>query len=193
MVDNFCDVAHFPFVHAGTIGADTDPVVAAISVEQLDADFTGYEYNVDVRVEHGDIVRQRMSTSFHLPFVVRSNTFYESGARAGHDRVLLLCSTPVDEVTSLFTFVVWRNHDHDVPADDVLEFDRAIGARTERCGRRSPVCSRSTTRRRSACAPTGCRSNGADDSRRSSTANPAAALRSRPLPVRRQRPAGSTG
>jgi phenylpropionate dioxygenase-like ring-hydroxylating dioxygenase large terminal subunit len=128
MVDNFCDVAHFPYVHAGTIGAATDPVVAAISVEQLDADFTGYEYTVDVRDEHGDIVRQRMSTSFHLPFIVRSNTFYESGARAGHERVLLLCSTPVDEVTSLFTFVVWRNHDHDVPAHDVLAFDRAIGA-----------------------------------------------------------------
>jgi nitrite reductase/ring-hydroxylating ferredoxin subunit len=128
MVDNFCDVAHFPYVHAGTIGADTDPVVAPISLEQLDADFTGYEYVVDVRDERGDIVRQRMSTSFHLPFVVRSNTFYESGARAGQHRVLLLCSTPIDDATSLFTFVVWRNHDHDVPAGEVLAFDRAIGA-----------------------------------------------------------------
>jgi len=128
MADNFCDVAHFPYVHAGTIGADIDPVVAPISVAQLDADFTGYEYTVDVHDEHGNDVRQRMSTAFHLPFVVRSDTFYESGPRAGHDRVLLLCTTPVDDVTSLFTFVVWRNHDHDAPADEVLAFDRAIGA-----------------------------------------------------------------
>ena len=128
MADNFCDVAHFPYVHAGTIGPDTDPVVAPISVAQLDADFVGYEYTVDVHDEHGNDVRQRMSTAFHLPFVVRSNTFYESGPRTGHDRVLLLCTTPVDDVTSLFTFVVWRNHDHEVPADQVLEFDRAIGA-----------------------------------------------------------------
>lgn len=128
MVDNFCDVAHFPYVHAGTIGADTDPVVAPITVRQLDGGFVGYEYTVDVLDEHGDDVRQRMSTAFHLPFTVRSNTFYESGPRAGHDRVLLLCTTPVDDVTSLFSFVVWRNHDHGLPADRVLAFDRAIGA-----------------------------------------------------------------
>jgi len=128
MVDNFCDVAHFPWVHAGTIGADTDPAVAPVTIEQLDADFTGYQYTVDVHDETGDEVRQRMSTGFHLPFVVRSNTTFETGRRAGHHRVLLLCTTPVDENTSLFTFVSWRNHDHDVPADEVLAFDRAIGA-----------------------------------------------------------------
>ena len=128
MVDNFCDVAHFPYVHAGTIGPDTDPIVAPIHVEPLDDDFTGYGYTVDVLDERGNDVRQRMSTAFHLPFVVRSNTFYESGPRAGHDRVLLLCTTPIDDVTSLFTFVSWRNHDHELPADEFLAFDRAIGA-----------------------------------------------------------------
>lgn len=128
MVDNFCDVAHFPYVHADTIGPDTDPVVAPINVEPLDVDFTGYRYAVDVHDEHGNDVRQIMSTGFHLPFVVRSNTFYESGPRAGHDRVLLLCATPIDDVTSLFTFVSWRNHDHELAVDDFLAFDRAIGA-----------------------------------------------------------------
>jgi len=128
MVDNFCDVAHFPYVHAGTIGPDTDPVVAPIHAEPLDADFTGYGYTVEVLDERGNDVRQRMSTAFHLPFVVRSNTFYESGPRAGHDRVLLLCTTPIDDVTSLFTFVSWRNHDHELPVEEFLAFDRAIGA-----------------------------------------------------------------
>lgn len=128
MVDNFCDVAHFPYVHAGTIGSETDPIVAPIHVEELDADFTGYRYTVDVRDEHGNEVRQRMSTAFHLPFVVRSNTSYESGPRTGHDRVLLLCTTPIDDVTSLFTFVSWRNHDHELSAEEFIAFDRAIGA-----------------------------------------------------------------
>ncbi len=128
MADNFCDVAHFPYVHAGTIGPDTDPIVASVHVEKLDADFTGYEYTVEVHDERGGDVRQRMSTAFHLPFVVRSNTYYESGPRIGHDRVLLLCTTPIDDVTSLFTFVSWRNHDHDVSTEEFLAFDRAIGA-----------------------------------------------------------------
>ncbi len=128
MVDNFCDIAHFPYVHAGTIGPDTDPVVAPFNVEPLDGGFIGYRYTVDVHDEHGNDVRQRMSTAFHLPFVVRSNTCYESGLRTGHERILLLCTTPVDDVTSLFTFVSWRNHDHDLSTEEFLAFDRAIGA-----------------------------------------------------------------
>jgi hypothetical protein len=42
--------------------------------------------------------------------------------------VLLLCTTPIDDVSSLFTFVSWRNHDHHLDADEFLAFDRAIGA-----------------------------------------------------------------
>jgi len=128
MADNFCDVAHFPYVHAGTIGADTDPVVDTVDIEDLGDGFVGYRYSVDVLDEHGERVGQDMSTAFHLPFIVRSNTCYTSGPRAGQDRVLLLCTTPVDDTTSLFTFIVWRNHDHDVPVEQALAFDRAIGA-----------------------------------------------------------------
>jgi phenylpropionate dioxygenase-like ring-hydroxylating dioxygenase large terminal subunit len=128
MIDNFCDVAHFPFVHAGTIGPETDPVVAPVGVEPLDADFVGYRYTVEVGDERGERVRQRMSTGCHLPFVVRSTTSYESGPRAGNDRILLLCTSPIDDVTSLFAFVSWRNHDHELTDEEFLAFDRAIGA-----------------------------------------------------------------
>jgi len=132
MVDNFCDVAHFPYVHAGTIGADTDPVVESVDIDDLGDGFVGYRYAVDVLDEHGERIGQDMSTGFHLPFIVRSNTRYTSGPRSGQDRVLLLCTTPVDNASSLFSFIVWRNHDHDVPADEVLAFDRAIGAEDKR-------------------------------------------------------------
>lgn len=128
MTDNFCDVAHFPFVHAGTIGGDTDPVVDTIEIDDLGDGFVGYRYSVDVLDETGEQITQNMSTAFHLPFIVRSDTRYASGSRVGHDRVLMLCTTPIDDDHSLFTFIVWRNHDHDVPAEDLLAFDRAIGA-----------------------------------------------------------------
>lgn len=128
MTDNFCDVAHFPYVHAGTIGADTDPVVDSVDIEELGDGFIGYRYSVDVLDERGERIGQDMSTAFRLPFTVRSNTRYTSGPRAGQDRVLMLCTTPVDDTSSLFTFIVWRNHDFDRSAEDVLAFDRAIGA-----------------------------------------------------------------
>ena len=69
-----------------------------------------------------------MTTGFHLPFAVRSTIHYETGL----DHILLLLSTPVDDVTSLFTFVVWRNDDFTVSAEEVLRFDRAIGAEDQR-------------------------------------------------------------
>ena len=65
-----------------------------------------------------------MTTGFALPFAVRSTIDYHTGLR----HVLLLLSTPVDDVTSTFTFVVWRNDDFSVSAEEIIRFDLAIGA-----------------------------------------------------------------
>ncbi len=128
MVDNFCDVAHFPFVHAATLGPDVDEVVDTVHVESLDAGFTGYRYSVEVPGAAGERAVQHMSTGFHLPFTVRSTTRFDGGPDDGTERVLLLCATPVDDDTSLFTFVVWRNADDGTSDEEQIAFDRAIGA-----------------------------------------------------------------
>ena len=75
-----------------------------------------------------------MTTGFHLPFTVRSTIHYETGL----DHIILLCSTPIDDERSYFTFVVWRNDDHSVPAEEVIAFDRAIGAEDKRMLERVP-------------------------------------------------------
>ncbi len=74
------------------------------------------------------VVTRRMTTGFHLPFTVRSTIHYETGL----DHLILLCSTPIDDVTSYFTFVIWRNDDFTVPGEEVITFDRAIGAEDKR-------------------------------------------------------------
>ena len=133
MVDNFLDIAHFPFVHAGTIGGDTDEVVPRLELAQLDESFYGYRYEVTVSNPEiasatsgtaGGVVVRRMSSAFALPFACRSTIAYETGL----EHVLLLLSTPIDDVTSYFIFVVWRNDDFSVPSDEVIRFDLAIGA-----------------------------------------------------------------
>jgi phenylpropionate dioxygenase-like ring-hydroxylating dioxygenase large terminal subunit len=132
MTDNFMDIAHFPYVHVGTFGIADNQVVPKISMEQLDRDFFGYRYDAEVGNDAGAtssglaarVITRTMTTGFNLPFVVRSTIRYETGL----DHVLLLCTTPIDDVTSYFTFVVWRNDDFSVPADEVIAFDRAIGA-----------------------------------------------------------------
>ena len=133
MVDNFLDIAHFPYVHTGSFGRRQNTRVPKVECSPLDDDFYGYGYEVEVNnpdlamtasMQTAAVLTRRMTSGFHLPFTVRSTIDYETGLR----HVLLLCSTPIDDVTSTFTFVVWRNDDFSVSAEDVVRLDRAIGA-----------------------------------------------------------------
>ena len=141
--DNFMDYTHFPFVHTGTFGNSQDTVVPRFEVEQLDDGWTGYQYEVDVKNPESaqaisgqteTILHRRMSTGFTLPFSVRSTIHYETGL----EHILLLLSTPIDDVNCYFTFVVWRNDDFSVSAEEVIAFDRAIGEEDRRMLERVP-------------------------------------------------------
>lgn len=132
MTDNFLDIAHFPWVHTGTFGNRQRTRVPEIELKMLEGGYYGYEYAVVAENPPGaslssgqqeETVGRRMSTGFHLPFTVRSTIAYDSGL----NHILLLLSTPIDDVTSYFTFVVWRNDDFRVSAEDMIAFDRMIG------------------------------------------------------------------
>lgn len=137
MADNFLDITHFPFVHLGTFGRGQDTQVPKLEMEPLDNGWFGYCY--EVRANNSDlgtlasgqttgVVDRAMSSGFHLPFDVRSTIRYGTGL----EHILLLLSTPIDDVTSYFTFVVWRNDDFSVSAEEVIRFDLAIGAEDKR-------------------------------------------------------------
>lgn len=137
MVDNFLDVSHFPYVHTGTFGGAQPPTVPKIELEQLDRDFFGYKYEVDAANpdeaatasgSDDDVVHRHMTTGFSLPFTVRSTVRYAHGL----EHIILLISTPVDDTTSLFTFIIWRNDDHSLDPEETIAFDRAIGAEDKR-------------------------------------------------------------
>jgi len=73
-------------------------------------------------------VHRKMSSGFNLPLICRSTIEYETGL----SHILLLVSTPIDDVTSYFTFVVWRSDDFAIPSDEVLRLDFLIGAEDKR-------------------------------------------------------------
>ena len=137
MTDNFLDITHFPYVHVGTFGRAQDTQVPRFEMEPLEDGWFGYRY--EVRANNSDLGtlasgqierrrRARMSSGFHLPFDVRSTIRYGTGL----EHILLLLSTPIDDVTSYFTFVVWRNDDFSISAEEVIRFDMAIGAEDKR-------------------------------------------------------------
>ena len=132
MVDNFLDTTHFPFVHIGTFGSVQEKESPPIELKELDDYFFGYEYDVlaanpgeakSVSGSEEEVVSRFMTTGFNLPFNVRSTIAYESGLQ----HIILLLSTPIDEINSYFTFVVWRNDDFQIPEEEIISFDRAIG------------------------------------------------------------------
>lgn len=132
MTDNFLDIAHFPWVHTGTFGNQQRTHVPPIEMRTLSGNFTGYEYSIIAENPAGASlttgqastdVSRRMTTGFHLPFAVRSTIEYETGLK----HTLLLLPTPIDDTTSYFTFVLWRNDDFSVSAEDIVGFDRSIG------------------------------------------------------------------
>jgi phenylpropionate dioxygenase-like ring-hydroxylating dioxygenase large terminal subunit len=133
VVDNFLDFTHFPFVHTRTFGRSQDTQAPRIELQHLDDFFYGYRYEVLANnqsvgtIASGqdtEVVHRVMTTGFSLPFICRSTIEYDSGL----EHILFLLSTPVDEFTSYFTFVVWRNDDFSVATDEVIQFDLAIGA-----------------------------------------------------------------
>lgn len=132
MTDNFLDIAHFPWVHRGTFGNSQRTLVEKIKLRDLDDDFYGYEYGViaenppSASLTSGQDTTdtsRHMTTGFNLPFTVRSTIEYSTGLQ----HILLLLTTPIDDLTAYFTFVVWRNDDFRVSAEDMAQFDRMIG------------------------------------------------------------------
>ena len=137
MTDNFLDISHFPFVHVGTFGRAQDTHVPKVELTDLDSEWYGYRYEVKANNtdlgslasgQDEEVVERAMTTGFNLPFNVRSTIHYGTGL----SHILLLLSTPIDDVTSYFTFVVWRNDDFSISAEEVIRFDLAIGAEDKR-------------------------------------------------------------
>jgi len=103
MVDNFLDITHFPFVHVGTFGRGQDTHVPRFELQPLDDEFFGYSHQVMANNPTGalvsgqsePVVHREMTSGFSLPFVVRSTIRYDTGL----EHILLLLSTPIDDVT----------------------------------------------------------------------------------------------
>ncbi len=143
MIDNFMDISHFPWVHIGTFGSAADLTVPPIEMGDLPGGFTGYAYDVTAANsgtgatasgQDADTVERSMSTGFQLPFVVRSTIRYETGL----EHIIVLLMAPIDDVSTYFAGVFFRNDGSDAPAEETLAFDYEIAAEDKRMLERIP-------------------------------------------------------
>lgn len=115
-VDNFLDIAHFPFVHAGTFGVGADESLEEMEVK-VDPDRAGlrvpYRHQVanpeDPLVatgEHRLVQFRRMEYAWRMPFSARLRLDYES---TGVQNTVVVALAPIDATTSKLYCVLVRN------------------------------------------------------------------------------------
>ena len=109
LADNFLDTAHFPFVHAGTIGAGEDMVVPPYRV---DADGDGFRVTLAQEVANPEdpgvaagirpLIQRRVSTYvYRPPFMLRLRLEYPD---AGITSAIHFCLQPEDaDATRVYT------------------------------------------------------------------------------------------
>jgi phenylpropionate dioxygenase-like ring-hydroxylating dioxygenase large terminal subunit len=131
MVDNFLDLAHFPFTHLGTFGDPDDQLVARYSVERDGLGFTcDYRHSTKVLADSmgadAFAVAERRSTwSYVAPFAIRLRIHY-----IADDVVLtiLFFHQPIDaDHTRLYCFDLRDDiADGRTTVQDAVDFQMAV-------------------------------------------------------------------
>jgi phenylpropionate dioxygenase-like ring-hydroxylating dioxygenase large terminal subunit len=127
VVENFLDVAHFPFVHAGTFGNSDYPRVGDIDLDRTD---TGFHFVYKYLAANPDLsalgdtptIERRMVYDLDAPYFARLAIEYEGGRR----HVIYMVPMPVDETHCIAFNFFARNFDHHLPVETFTAFDLAI-------------------------------------------------------------------
>lgn len=123
-IENFLDVAHFPFVHGDLLGSRTRPVIDDYEVE-LEADGITLR---DVRVwqPNPDGTGQGGSVSYNYR-VLRPLTAYFSKNTDGRCLTIFFTITPVEEEECTGWMWMAMNHSFDIPEAEQRAFqDRVV-------------------------------------------------------------------
>jgi phenylpropionate dioxygenase-like ring-hydroxylating dioxygenase large terminal subunit len=123
-IENFLDVAHFPFVHGDLLGSRTRPVIDDYQVE-LEADGITLR---DVRVwqPNPDGTGQGGSVTYNYR-VLRPLTAYFSKNTDGRCLTIFFTVTPVEEEECIGWMWMAMNHSFDIPEAEQRAFqDRVV-------------------------------------------------------------------
>lgn len=113
-LDNFLDFAHFPFVHAGTFGADEDRAVGPFELEVFEDGYRQrYAHVAANREDPGVATGERpllqprtMEYAYRVPFSARLRIEYPLAAMVN---VIATWARPMDATTTMVSTVMLRN------------------------------------------------------------------------------------
>jgi vanillate O-demethylase monooxygenase subunit len=126
-LENFIDVGHFSWIHAGTFGNRDTPEVPLYEVERRPHGFhVEYPYLAANRsaaaLGESPTIQRRMTYDLHLPLACRLTIDFGEGRR----HLIFDAPTPVSRRRTRIFFFIARNFDHHVPARQLLDWENAI-------------------------------------------------------------------
>ncbi len=127
--ENFNDVAHLSFIHAGTFGNPDDPLVERYKVERtdvgLDRTFTYNQVDRDTfNDDTGTVTPMTYAYRYTYPF----SSELVISSPDGRDLFIYDCICPVGPTRSLIFITLSRNYDKDQPVQDMIDFQAAVNA-----------------------------------------------------------------
>jgi phenylpropionate dioxygenase-like ring-hydroxylating dioxygenase large terminal subunit len=134
LIDNFCDVAHFPFLHSATFGSDTSLEVADVNVETSEqgwvagyVDTQEFTNREDPGVAEGirpETQHRRATYVYRAPFIATLHLEY---LEAGGTNVIVFAVQPETTTTSRMYTVIGRNDlSDDTALQEALAFEQRV-------------------------------------------------------------------
>jgi vanillate O-demethylase monooxygenase subunit len=128
-VENFTDLAHFAWVHDGSLGRRDEPVPPVPEIRRHQGELR-FDYTPPPLAAQPPSALTGAS-AYRMPMPATVNIDFEIAGRPGVRRHLWMTASPVDAGTSRTFWLVARNDGHDQPDDDHLAFQALVLAEDE--------------------------------------------------------------
>jgi phenylpropionate dioxygenase-like ring-hydroxylating dioxygenase large terminal subunit len=131
LMENSFDASHQPFVHRGTFGDINKPQPFDWEINESEFGFTAVSSSEVVNRDIGkkalniesDRTTRIRNNAWWMPFTRRLGIIYPTGLK----HILITSATPIDDERSMIVQFVYRNDtEAQVPAADVVAFDRQV-------------------------------------------------------------------
>lgn len=123
IIENFLDVAHFPFVHGGSLGDESYPEIKDYTVETKADGIAAKDIQIYQPDPYGTGVGDIVSYEYR---VFRPFTAYLAKQTKMTRFSILFPITPVDERSSIAWFLMALDQGYDLPDDEITQFHSAI-------------------------------------------------------------------
>ncbi|HMN26866.1 MAG TPA: aromatic ring-hydroxylating dioxygenase subunit alpha [Caldilineaceae bacterium] len=122
-VENFLDVAHFPFVHDGYLGDRDHASVEDYTVEESEQGIVARNIRIYQPKPNASDHAIDFTYTYH---VYRPLTAHFRKETSGPSMAILLTVTPVEALRSLAWMIIAMNYGHEKSADDIRAFQNII-------------------------------------------------------------------